>query len=78
MKPRRSFKVTVLGAVPQGPVTIVIGDPHLDGAFVLVPASAMKAIARCHSAKRLAEWAFEEGAESVRHDYDLRLSDGEA
>lgn len=35
-------------------------------------------IAMCGSAKRLSDWAFAEGAQEVRHDYDLKLSDGEA
>lgn len=34
-------------------------------------------VATCTSAKRLADWAFENGARSVRHDYDLAIADGE-
>ncbi len=34
-------------------------------------------IASCEYAKRLSDWAFHNGAFSVKHDYDLRMSDGE-
>jgi hypothetical protein len=34
-------------------------------------------VAECEYAKRLSDWAFENGARLVRHDYDLKLSDWE-
>ncbi len=34
-------------------------------------------IATCSSAKRLADWAWAHGAETVRYDYDLALSEDE-
>lgn len=43
----------------------------------LAVGDSFPATATCVSAKRLSDWAFENGAHSVRHAYDLKLSDGE-
>lgn len=51
-------------------------DPPLIG-FNLLNQAGTERIAHCASAKRLSDWAFEHGCSEVRHDYDLRLSDGE-
>ena len=81
MIPRRSVPVHEHGSVVSGERLVIsasqnFGTEHpLD--FVLHRGDG-ESIATCVSAKRLSDWAFENGAQEVRHDYDLRLSDGES
>lgn len=85
MIPRRSIPVHVIRKPESGEhVTITYhGDgnaPH--GVFSLYSSDVAgifedDMIAESWSAKRLSDWAFEHGAFEVRHDYDLKLSDGE-
>lgn len=74
MKARRDFEVSSCGQVPQdGEVTIYFNGETFD-----LFDDLGRLIAECASAKRLSDYAFDNGAQSVKHDYDLKLSDGEA
>jgi hypothetical protein len=81
LKPRRSFEVTVHGAMPQDAVLTILVEKN-DGFGLYADLGErpgyLTLLATCDSAKRLSDYAFDNGAMSVRHDYDLRLSDGEA
>jgi hypothetical protein len=74
VKSRRDAVVKVIGNVGRlhgGAATIKPGTAGYD------LTAADELIATCEYAKRLSDWAFERGAHSVRHDYDLKLSDWE-
>lgn len=88
MKPRRSIAVASFGKFPAGAKLIIrpFPDGHRPGFMLLTEAQAAveragnvtDILAECLSAKRLSDWAFDNGAFEVRHDYDLKLSEGEA
>ncbi len=70
---RDQQKVTEQKSFPMGS-HLIIATMHTGG-FDLWCGDEL--VGHCASAKRLSDWAFEHGAQSVRHDYDGRLSDGE-
>lgn len=73
---RRDFKVDAVGPVKllSGVESkIVVG---LENKFTLMVGDEV--IAHCPSSKRLNDWAFENHALRVRHDFDLKLSENEA
>jgi hypothetical protein len=73
---RRDFKVNELGSIRNmGLKTAIRYDP-IERLFGLWEGNELLAV--CESAKRLSDFAFENGASEVRHDYHLKLSDGEA
>lgn len=79
MKARRDFKVTECGQVPQDShVKIEFNGKGLFELSVNLGLGLWGVVATCPSAKRLSDWAFDNGAQSVKHAYDLKLSDGEA
>lgn len=80
LKPRRNFEVKVHSKAELGDSEMVINHTGQPGVlkFILSSiASPDEAVATCESAKRLSDYAFDSGAQSVRHAYDLRLSDSE-
>lgn len=85
VKPRRSFEVLEFGPpLPQSGHVAIVYDDRFDASwFVLIDAAELASpvrtiIAQCESAKRLSDFAFESGAQEVRHAYNLKLSDSEA
>lgn len=83
MKPR--YKAVVHG--PKSPhlvgkkviITVLIPGttppPYPEDRWVLYVDEV--ALATCEYAKKLSDWAFDHGANVVRHQYDLKLSDWE-
>ena len=69
---RKDHIVAVIGKFPPTGSTVSITAV---GMFELHHKGEL--VARCLSAKRLADWSFEQGAQVVVYNYNLSLSDGE-
>ncbi len=69
---RREIPVTVYAKVIPDDVTI---RPGMVTNFELTADGEI--LATCESSRRLSDWAFQNGALRVRHDFDLRLAEGE-
>lgn len=63
---------------PTGCKVVITATPRRDAAAMFELSYNGDLVARCLSAKRLSDWAFEQGAQVVTHSYNLSLSDGEA
>lgn len=75
MIPRRSIPVEEFRVVAPTNVAIRVSTSGVG--FACLSVKTGEVIATCSSAKRLADWAFENGAFEVRHEYDCKLSDSE-
>lgn len=69
---KHPIRVLVNKADVQGPVTIIVAPTLTDTPdFNLVANGVL--VAQCTSGTALSKWAFANGAEEVKHAYDLRL-----
>lgn len=76
VRQRKDFEVRIRRSIPQSRIVVLRINCGPDLKFV-AESDGGDLIATCDSAKRLADWAFENGAWKVVYDYDLKLSDDE-